>query len=192
MDLERLYPSDLIDIPWVDVVAQYSQPHRHYHTLQHIESCLGQIPIGLPKDERQALEAMVWLHDWVYEPLYADNEWHSAQVAYRHCKRGDVERIADGIMATVSHEYSNGDPLVCLFLDIDLSILSAPEKQYSIYAKQIRKEYAAVPDDLYAIGRRKVLWELLGRPIYKTRWFAGRELAARQNMKRELRNLTVA
>jgi predicted metal-dependent HD superfamily phosphohydrolase len=80
---------------------------------------------------------------------------------------------------------------LALFLDIDLSILGAPEPVYDQYEQDIRAEYAFVPADAYRAGRGAILKGFLSRPrlyftdIAHAEWDA----AARANLARALRAL---
>lgn len=55
--------------------AAYSNPHRHYHTLNHIDDMLEMLDDLLPGDddtirgERAIVELAVWFHDVVYDPV---------------------------------------------------------------------------------------------------------------------------
>jgi predicted metal-dependent HD superfamily phosphohydrolase len=78
-----------------------------------------------------------------------------------------------------------------LFLDLDISILGAPEEKYNAYAKQIRKEYSSYSWEEYCRGRTKVMTSFLQRDrIFLTDHFhATYEEQARNNIQRELNSL---
>jgi predicted metal-dependent HD superfamily phosphohydrolase len=78
------------------------------------------------------------------------------------------------------------------FLDLDTSILGAPEEIYREYSRAIRKEYSWVPDALYREGRMKVLNDFLGRElIYQTEEISAKyEAQARHNIAEEIRSLS--
>ncbi|NJO32913.1 MAG: hypothetical protein HC869_06995 [Rhodospirillales bacterium] len=75
-----------------------------------------------------------------------------------------------------------------LLLDLDLSVLAAGPSRYRAYALAIRREYAAIPDEVYRLGRRRVLERFLSRQqIYlterlRTLW----EGSARANLTGEI------
>ena len=73
-----------------------------------------------------------------------------------------------------------------LLVDIDLSILGAPEDRFTEYERQIRQEYAFVPKWLFRRKRREILKGFLDRPaIYSTPHFHDRlEARARDNLRR--------
>src|SRR5678809_692845 len=57
----------------------YAEPHRCYHTQQHIAECLEEFDEArhLARDP-VAIELALWFHDAVYNPRAADNEEQSA------------------------------------------------------------------------------------------------------------------
>jgi predicted metal-dependent HD superfamily phosphohydrolase len=78
-----------------------------------------------------------------------------------------------------------------LLCDIDLSILGRSPKVFDQFERQIRQEYAVVPEPIYRTGRSDILRRFLSRPtIYQTAWFRQRyENRARANLERLLTTL---
>jgi predicted metal-dependent HD superfamily phosphohydrolase len=78
-----------------------------------------------------------------------------------------------------------------LFLDMDLAVLGSAPEEFAAYERDVRREYAFLPDDAWISGRRRVLASFLSRPeIYLTAIFRDRyESQARQNMARALAEL---
>jgi predicted metal-dependent HD superfamily phosphohydrolase len=67
---------------WAELLPRYSEPHRHYHNVQHIEECLREFEFGqhLAADPA-AVELAILFHDAIYDPRRSDNEEQSAQLA---------------------------------------------------------------------------------------------------------------
>jgi predicted metal-dependent HD superfamily phosphohydrolase len=179
--------------------AAYTEPHRRYHTLEHIEACLAQLGEldDLTAAERTTLERAIWWHDAIYDPTRSDNEDLSAEMADRDLAAmgaGDAERaeIARLIRLTKGHAVDAGDRLGAILVSIDLSILGAEPRAYDRYAGQIREEYGFVPEDLYRAGRAGVLRRFLDAPtLFPEPGFAARlDGRARANLARELATLT--
>ena len=153
------------------LTAAYDAPERHYHNLQHIDNLLNRVGAH-PLQDPVVVELAVWFHDAVYNALRADNEAKSAEWALAFLQETSLAparraRVADLICRTQDHTQPQPphDADLLLFLDADLSILGAPETAYWDYARQIRQEYQAVPDELYRPGRSKVLAKLLAAPV---------------------------
>jgi predicted metal-dependent HD superfamily phosphohydrolase len=184
-------------ICWQELTAAYTEPHRAYHTLEHIRHLIGQLQVVKPLLQNPtAVYLAAFYHDCIYDPARSDNEIRSAQLsAARLLAAGvpeaTVQRVIELIEATQHHE-ANGIPDGALFLDADLSILGAAPERYRQYAHQIRVEYCIYPDAVYRSGRAQVLRSLLDRScIFQTPVFGDRyEAAARRNLQEELQQLS--
>ena len=168
---------------------QYASPARAYHTQEHIAECIAWLDRTRSLAERPAeVEAALWFHDAVYEIGKADNEAQSAELAQRHALDAGIgedsaRRIAALILCTTHAAVPTGRDAQ-LLVDIDLSILGAAADRYARFERDVRREYAAVPEELYRAGRSKVLSSFLERfAIYETPYFAERlERQARANL----------
>lgn len=181
--------------------VRYSEPHRHYHDMSHIEALLtGLRHMQTPLEDPGAVELAVWYHDAIYDPHAGDNEAQSADLLVAELKgRVDdatVRRAETMIRATFRHNLPEGltdaEKSDCAaFLDLDLAILGADPATFDAYDANIRKEYSFVPDDLYRPARRAVLEGFLGRPrLYFTEPASRRlELPARTNLQRAIDRL---
>jgi len=171
------------------LLAAYREPQRHYHTLQHLEECCALACTLVPQMARpgEVLLALCF-HDAVYDVRARDNEERSAAWADEVMLEAKLDgavrlRVHDLVMAT-RHDALPATPDAALLTDIDLAILAAPPARFAEYERQIRAEYAWVPEDVYALKRREVLQGFLHRDrIYQTEVLHGRfEAAARRNL----------
>jgi predicted metal-dependent HD superfamily phosphohydrolase len=160
------------------LVAAYSEPQRHYHTLQHLRECLAHFEAAASLAKRPAeVELALWFHDAVYDPQRQDNEERSADWARRSvlaagCGEALAQQVHALVLATASHEAPHDDPDAQLLLDIDLAILGSSPAHFAEYERQIRAEYAHVPEPAFREGRARVLSGFLARPrIYATAAF---------------------
>jgi len=172
-----------------ELEKRYAEPHRTYHAMEHVESCLAWLDWAYAQAHRPAeVELALWFHDAVYDPTRSDNEERSAALAEgllraHGAPASSIERIGEMIRATKRHEASHGDAaLVC---SIDLAILGAEPRSYGRYETAVRREYGYVPDEAYREGRLHFLQALLERPaIYAN--LALRDVLedpARQNLR---------
>ena len=192
------------DVPAADaypvfdrLVAAYSEPHRHYHTLEHLTEMFKVAgKLGDIATDPTAVHLAIWFHDAVYDPKAKDNEARSAEMAVDqlrslHLSDETLYRVGRLIRATAHTPLDDIDADTAVLLDADLAILSADPKRYARYAADVRKEYAWVPEDAYREGRAAVLTGFLDRPrIYRTeRMCAAAEDAARANLGAEIESL---
>jgi predicted metal-dependent HD superfamily phosphohydrolase len=185
------------------LVSRYTQPHRRYHNLNHVDAVLAwvdelAVTEELTAEQRETARLAAWFHDAVYDPAAADNEEQSALLAESTLTEVGaslqaVVEVARLVRLTATHEVEAADAVGAVLCDADLAILAARPDRYDAYSASIRAEYAFVPDDDFRAGRTDVLKRLLDRPsLYATatardRW----ELAARANIEQELGALTV-
>jgi predicted metal-dependent HD superfamily phosphohydrolase len=173
--------------------ALYAEPHRAYHNLDHIADCLAQFDrAGHLAVYPAELELAIWLHDIIYGTHASDNEEKSAQWAVdamhaAHMTPETIKQVETLILAT-KHTTAPKDPDAQLLVDIDLSILGRPPREFDAYEAKIRQEYAWVSDDAFRQGRRAILELFLARPsIYQTSFFREQfEAQARENLRRSL------
>src|SRR6266540_121971 len=170
-----------------DLLARWSEPHRHYHTLDHLAAVLSIVDITGPV----ALAA--WFHDAVYDPRRDDNEEASARLAEAALNALElpadvIAEVARLVRLTATHDPEPGDRNGALLTDADLAILAAEPAAYDRYAAAVRREYSHVPDREFREGRAAVLRRLNDAPaLYrivpeKAEW----EARARANLTREL------
>ncbi|MEM7167672.1 MAG: N-methyl-D-aspartate receptor NMDAR2C subunit [Planctomycetota bacterium] len=166
----------------------YSEPHRHYHNLDHIDVCL-RLLAEAPHDHDDSvpLQLAIWFHDAVYQPLRGDNEEESAALAKQRLTALDapkdlVTTVADLILVT-KHDREPTTASEKLLLDIDLNVLGAARSCFEEYEAAIRREYRRVPGPLYRRKRKAILQAFLARPaLYHTSGFRQREGPARANL----------
>ena len=180
------------------LVQKYSEKHRFYHNLSHVNSLLGAAEDFKEKfaDDR-SVKLAIWFHDAVYEPKRTDNEVQSARLAVQSLEKLEIpekliERTRRMILATEKHNAETMDFDGRLFLDLDLGILGADEKIYGEYKRAIRREYSFVPFFLYRRLRRRILENFLTREfLYFTREMREKfEKRARQNIANEIKELS--
>jgi predicted metal-dependent HD superfamily phosphohydrolase len=180
---------------FADLTRRYAEPHRVYHTLDHIAHVLRIINDlkDLSKD-LAAIRLAAWFHDAVYDPTASDNEEQSAAYADRWLARlrlpqALIRSVDAMILATKTHQAEDGDAQV--LIDADLAILGADREDYTRYASAIRQEYAWLSDEDYRAGRVRVLQGFLSRErLYLTEPMHRRyDAAARRNLAWEVERL---
>lgn len=172
------------------LITGYSEQHRHYHTLQHLQECIENLESVLAIAEHPGeLEVALWFHDAVYELQRQDNELQSALWAKQAVlASGGLAEVAERIYALVLATKHATLPVSideCLLVDIDLSILGASPERFEEYEHQVRQEYAWVPHTLFCHKRQAILREFLDRAaIFSTEPFRTQfESQARENLQ---------
>jgi predicted metal-dependent HD superfamily phosphohydrolase len=187
MNLEAAWAALRPDDPelGLDLLRRWREPHRHYHTDEHLAHLLEIIDAHAElAADADAVRLAAWFHDAVYDPRAADNEERSAELATDE----EVRRL---VRLTGSHDPAPGDRNGALLCDADLAILAAPADGYDRYTRRVRQEYHFVPDELFRAGRAAVLRQLLALPALfhlvpeREEWTA----RARGNLGRELTTL---
>jgi predicted metal-dependent HD superfamily phosphohydrolase len=184
------------DSLYEDVIARYSEPHRSYHTTQHLDECFVRLDEARHLAEHiYEVELALWFHDAVYAPRNQDNEVQSASWAHAVAERSGLPatvaaRVRQLILAT-KHEASPAGGDAALLVDVDLAILGAPVERFDEYERQVRQEYSWVPGFLFRRKRREILEGFLLRPhVYYTEHFrASSETSARANLARSIERL---
>jgi|SRR6266850_2717862 len=179
------------------LIARYSEPHRAYHTVRHVEECLVQLEEARALAEHAPeVELALWFHDAIYDPKRQDSEERSADWAHEAALAAGVaavsaQRVRALVMATRHKAVPQGADAQVL-VDIDLAILGAAPERFDEYERQIREEYAWVPDFLFHRERRRILEDFSARPsIFSTLFFRARlERQARANLARSIAALS--
>lgn len=187
------------DVVWEWLYASYTEEHRHYHTLSHIESCLSILDQYLavhPEDEiyRDQLEYAFWFHDSIYDTKSSQNEedsvWcaRAAASTFLHLENFPLDSVCNLIMQTKHASPVETSHLEDIFLDIDLSILGAEPDVFDQYHQDIRKEYSWVPEEIYQFKRLEILEQFKDRnPIFKTQFMRDKyETQAKENLMRSI------
>jgi len=188
--------SPKLNLLYRDVLLRYSEPHRHYHTGQHLAECFEKVQDIISLAEHPAeVRVGLWFHDAIYDTRRHDNEQQSADWARSAARElgasaESAQRIHELIMFT-RHSVAPVGVDAQVLVDADLSILGASPARFQEYEAQVRSEYAWVPDEMFRSTRAKILQELLGRPhLYCTAHFQERyEAQARRNLQQSLKHL---
>ncbi len=177
------------------LLERYREPHRCYHTPDHIRHCLEQFDLARGDlHDPDAVELALWFHDAIYETPGPDNEVRSAEW-FRSVARSDLdaalcEHVYAMIMVTV-HPSQPVDADERIVVDIDLSSFALPWERFKRDSEAVRREMQHMTDDEFFSGQIRFLESLLNRgsffcsPFFKRR----SEAAARDNVTRYLSEL---
>lgn len=171
----------------------YQEPHRKFHTWAHIQH-LVKTARALKWNLSRAEQLAVLCHDLVYQPGAArgENEYESVARMKVLLKELNVSvspptllEAESIILATIDHQPDARAARVC---DLDMAIIGGTPAEWRLYRKQVRNEFALIPDDMFNAGTRAFLESLAASPaIFHTPEAAALfEAPARANIAAEL------
>ncbi len=175
-----------------ELVERYSEPHRAYHTLRHIDDCLTELDsIRDHAVNPDAIEMAIWYHDVIYDQVEKKEERSAdfaVKVAAEMGLREDFATEVFRLVLTTKHLSIPEDNDARLLADIDLTILGQAPQRFDQYEDDVRKEYSHVDDMAFSRGRSTVMKSFKERgQIYSTEFFRDKyELSARSNLERSL------
>jgi predicted metal-dependent HD superfamily phosphohydrolase len=127
---------------WATLRRAYSEPHRRYHTLQHLEHCLREFGAVRPLAQNPlSAELALWFHDVRYDTHAADNEEESARLADSALAGAglpeDFRARVVGLILDTKHAKPPASPDGALVVDADLSILGQEPGRFAEF-EQLR------------------------------------------------------
>jgi len=187
---------------YAELTTIYSQSHRYYHTIEHINQCIGEYEQFLDKNPslfflKREVYLALWFHDVVYNPYSKLNEENSVEIFSQWAIEKDFsvneDAVKELILGTKIHRVFLLELELehCIVNDIDLSILGQQQSTYLTYRENIRKEYKHVSVEKYYVSRKKFIEEFLNKKnIYSLKYFRDKyEVGARKNLESEYRFL---
>jgi predicted metal-dependent HD superfamily phosphohydrolase len=179
-----------------EIDRYYREPHRRYHTPEHVEHCLSQLDAAhAHMAEPDAVELAVWYHDVIYDVGASDNELRSAQLfearARGRLSESLVRSVHDLIMVTVHNQVEPGTRDQGYMVDIDLSSFGMPWERFLRDSIAVREEFPHLSDEEFYPRQKEFLGSLLRRDHFCfTEFFRVRhEDRARENIARYLDEL---
>jgi pantetheine-phosphate adenylyltransferase len=142
-----------------DMINSYNEPHRYYHTLEHIIDVLKELRNSdLLKHDELFLATI--FHDIVYNPQSNTNEEDSAEFFLNAAKSSSITNEQKAHIKQLILDTKHHTPTVNLseeFIKADLAILNSSFDKLIKYEKQIFKEFQFVDYKDYKIKRIEVL-----------------------------------
>jgi len=182
---------------YTSLLEAYREPQRHYHNDVHLAECLSLFDsyrhLALAP---MAVECALWFHDAVYDVHASDNEEKSALWAadeLRMCGVSPV--IVDNVVRLILATKDTTSPVSSdemLMVDVDCSILGAPDDRFHEYETQIRLEFMNIPEETFRLKRREMLSSFEHRvPIFYHEALRFKfESQARRNLMRSMKALS--
>lgn len=180
---------------WNDVQVKYTEHHRGYHNLWHINTMLNELEdVKDLVENPNIITAAIWFHDIFYDKN-GNNEERSANYAAQTLKRAGIDdefttEVKDLILAT-KHTSPPESLNEQVLVDLDFAILGMPEEIFGQYEEGVTFEYldhfGYSPKAFYN-GRAGVLRGFKDREhLYSTRYFRDKyEKQAKMNLERSI------
>lgn len=185
--------ADLPPAAAAELLRRYGEPHRAYHDAAHAGLLwLRHLMHGGDPGDRDMALAILF-HDAIYEPLAKDNEARSAALLAALVPDA-ADWVRGAILATADHAAERGgDCRVLRLLDLDLTPLAERPDVFARNTGLLRREFAAVSDAAWRLGRARLLARLAASErLYRTRLAAIYEAPARANLTAEIAALSAA
>jgi len=149
-------------------VVSYSEPHRYYHGLKHLEHCLVEFDeVRHLYANPEAIEFAFWGHNLVHDTHRQDNEEISALDAVQILQKYRVSRVIQKdvwrLILITAHNVLPQQADEKVVVDIDLSIFGQPAEEFNRYERQIRKEYSHISEVVFRRERANILQKFLSR-----------------------------
>ncbi|MCS6820593.1 MAG: adenylyltransferase/cytidyltransferase family protein [Microscillaceae bacterium] len=149
-----------------ELLQAWSEPHRYYHTLTHLQNLLTNIDLlkakqAITQQEYAILVMAAFFHDIVYNPKRQDNEPQSVEfLRQRASPHPDLDTICQIILDTQTHQPNSY--LSELFIELDMKIVAKGDFQALLqWEKAIMKEYQYLDYGLYLTERKLFLEQLI-------------------------------
>lgn len=167
-----------------DLMRRYQEPHRRYHTSEHLKFGLAEFDeVSDSAEHPDLVEFAFFFHDSIYEIGADDNEEESTRLALTVLRKARISAtvqlyVGSFIMTTKPGQIAI-TPDEKIMADIDLATLGQSQPVFVEYERLVREEYAFVPDEIFWPAHLEILKGFLARPyIFSTDHF--RELYEKQ------------
>jgi predicted metal-dependent HD superfamily phosphohydrolase len=172
------------------LLARWSEPHRHYHDLGHLSHALAALDLLGPASRSE--EIALWFHDAIHTSSPGHDEQLSAALAAQELPAAGVEvtevaEVVRLVLVTIDHRPVLEDAAGARVSDADLAILGADQARYRESVWALRAEAAGLTEDAWRAPRRATLSAFAAkRPLFHTAlgnsWW---EAPARANLAAE-------
>lgn len=143
-----------------ELMARWSEPHRHYHDLGHLWESLEALDLLGPASRSE--EIALWFHDAVHTSSPGHDEQLSAALAARELpvvgvEAAEVAEVVRLVRVTIDHRPISGDSAGARVSDADLAVLGAEPARYRESVRALRAEAAGMDEETWRATRRAAL-----------------------------------
>jgi predicted metal-dependent HD superfamily phosphohydrolase len=175
------------------LLTHYAEPQRWYHTPSHLFELLQEYE--QIKDEVKnpaTFIAALFYHDSIYYTVRgSQNERYSADYMFQDMINDGISQSiaaeASDILMGTDHKTPAQTHDAKLLGELDLVIIGKPRAQYDLYRRDIRREYAHVPDDVFNPTRAEFMGRFDKRTLYTFEPLKQYEDDAHKNLQWEIK-----
>ena len=176
-EIKRILDKYNINVTIEEIEKRYSESHRYYHIIEHINFMINGIydlfdKKSISNNDKDILLVAALFHDIIYEIGKNDNEQKSAEFLNNNTdfvdefQSNDINKSFDIIMDTIDHKPNN--ELSKLLCDLDMYTISDSSFiELLKYEKQIYLEFQKYPFNVYKKGRLQFLRNMLNNEYGK-------------------------
>ncbi|XP_077288542.1 uncharacterized protein LOC143912952 [Arctopsyche grandis] len=190
-------PEDIATKWWSQIMVQYTESARIYHTMDNYLRKKFEIYDIMVKDnisERSAFVLAMFFQHYEHDTnVYGDSIDKNVEHVKNFFKDAGINHeglisTVVGLLGAACESGSSKEGIDAYFQDLELAALGASPDEYVEYITDIEKEYSNMPAHFYRSLRLKVLQTLLLIPkIYSTDLFYEKyETQARENIEKEI------
>jgi predicted metal-dependent HD superfamily phosphohydrolase len=195
-DLRRQWESLLPGQPTLghELLARWTEPHRHYHDPRHLAEVLAALPALAPGLDLRLPRLALWFHDAVLTGEPTDEE-HSAELAADRLSAVgvpavDIDEVCRLILVTGHHRPRAGDTAPETVSDADLAVLAALPSRYDESVVDLRRERTGMGLEWHTWRTSVLASRLNGNVFFSAVGAQLLPLAAHANLRRELATLS--
>lgn len=150
------------------IMKMWSEPHRHYHNIDHLFDTLKSIESKfkdgeIDENEQLILSIAALFHDVIYDPESNINEEESIQYYKNNVNKLNLDQRVINIITSTKFRKEPDERLCRIFWNIDNSILKSDINGLLDYEKKIRKEFQFVEYSSYKEERINFLKSCVGK-----------------------------
>ena len=143
-----------------ELIARWSEPHRHYHDLRHLAETVEALDLLCPASRLE--EIALWFHDAIHSNSPGEDERRSAALAAHALPAaglgaGETSEVVRLVLVTIDHQPARADDAGARVSDADLAVLAADPDRYRASVQALRVEAAQLDEEAWRATRLAAL-----------------------------------
>lgn len=193
-------PDALVERIGHELIERWASPDRAHHNLRRLILVLARVDeLAVETHDADIVRIAAWYQGAVFHTdqarVYtrrggiderASAELAESELAELGVDPGRITRVVQLIGALARHHVPAGDLDAAALCDANLGSLAVEPQKYATYRREVRQEYAHIPDEDYLQARIAIIDKLLARPaLFVSPMGQAWESQARENLQAE-------